>query len=229
MNVYFLVEGKQTERKVYPSWLSHLLPQFSKVDRHDLAVDNHYYLISGEGYPSLLHHLRDAIVNVNRSQAFRYLVVCLDADEATVEDRVREIEDYVSREHLELANCKLEIVVQNRTFETWFLGNKRIVSAAGIQSQVLRKYVGFYDVRSDDPERMGIHPDFRTHAAFHADYLREAFAEKGLRYTKTNPGHVCEIPFLEQFQSRVETNADHLTSFQSLLALCRRISSEVTC
>ncbi len=228
MNLYFLVEGRRTERKVYPSWLSHLLPQFSKVDRHDLAVDNHYYLISGEGYPSLLHHLRDAIANVNRSQAFRYLVVCLDADEATIEDRVLEIEDYLSREQLHLGDCKLEIVVQNRTFETWFLGNRRIVSAAGIQSQILRNYVEFFDVRSDDPERMGIHSDFRTHAAFHAEYLREAFAEKGLRYSKSNPGHVCDIAYLEQLQSRVESNAEHLPSFQTLLALCRRISNEVT-
>ncbi len=30
MNLYFIVEGK-TEQKVYPSWLSYLLPELQRV------------------------------------------------------------------------------------------------------------------------------------------------------------------------------------------------------
>jgi hypothetical protein len=29
MNLYFLVEGMQSERKVYPAWLAHLLPELT--------------------------------------------------------------------------------------------------------------------------------------------------------------------------------------------------------
>ena len=32
MNLYFLVEGK-TEKKVYPQWLSHLIPGLKQVQR----------------------------------------------------------------------------------------------------------------------------------------------------------------------------------------------------
>lgn len=30
MNIYFLVEGKRTEMKVYPKWLSILIPNLGK-------------------------------------------------------------------------------------------------------------------------------------------------------------------------------------------------------
>ncbi len=33
MNIYFLVEGKRTERKVYPAWLSYILPELKQVQR----------------------------------------------------------------------------------------------------------------------------------------------------------------------------------------------------
>jgi hypothetical protein len=31
MNIFFLVEGEQTETKVYPKWLTYLLPMFTRV------------------------------------------------------------------------------------------------------------------------------------------------------------------------------------------------------
>lgn len=35
MNLYFLVEGKRTERKVYPAWLAYLLPELKQVKNYD--------------------------------------------------------------------------------------------------------------------------------------------------------------------------------------------------
>lgn len=62
MNLYFLVEGRRTEAKVYPKWLSHLLPHFSRVERFNEVDDKNYFLISGEGNPSILDvHLPNAI------------------------------------------------------------------------------------------------------------------------------------------------------------------------
>ncbi|MEM0999584.1 MAG: hypothetical protein AAGN35_21180 [Bacteroidota bacterium] len=53
MNLYFLLEGKRTEPKVYPNWLKVLLPQYSRVAVADEARANNYYMILGFGYPSL--------------------------------------------------------------------------------------------------------------------------------------------------------------------------------
>ena len=54
MNLYFLVEGRQTEARVYPAWLAHLLPHYSRVSSPDAINKNNYFLVSGEGYPRLL-------------------------------------------------------------------------------------------------------------------------------------------------------------------------------
>lgn len=65
MNLYFLVKGKRTERKVYPMWLSILKPAMVKISYAADANDNNYYLMSGEGYPSLLNHLENVIAEIN--------------------------------------------------------------------------------------------------------------------------------------------------------------------
>lgn len=47
----FWIEGKRTEKKVYPAWLSILTPHLKKVNIAGDVSDDNYYLISGEGYP----------------------------------------------------------------------------------------------------------------------------------------------------------------------------------
>lgn len=75
MNLYFLVEGKRTERKVYLKWLSYLLPRFSQVDKFDEVVDRNYFLVSGEGYPALLEqHLPNAVHDFNRVPSYSLIL-----------------------------------------------------------------------------------------------------------------------------------------------------------
>ena len=45
MNLYILVEGKNTEKKIYPSWLSYLLPQLKRVNFYDQVDKNSYFLM----------------------------------------------------------------------------------------------------------------------------------------------------------------------------------------
>jgi hypothetical protein len=52
MNVYFLVEGKRTEKKVYPLWLSHLVPELRKMQWYHQVVKNNYCVFSGNGFPA---------------------------------------------------------------------------------------------------------------------------------------------------------------------------------
>ncbi len=49
MNIYFLVEGRQCERRLYPLWLSYAVPELVRVNNPAQATSNSYFLISGEG------------------------------------------------------------------------------------------------------------------------------------------------------------------------------------
>lgn len=81
MNIYFLVEGKSTERKVYPAWLAHLLPELKRVSNYNDVTNNNYYLFSANGYPSIIYeHLPNAIADINANGNYNYLVLCLDAE-----------------------------------------------------------------------------------------------------------------------------------------------------
>jgi hypothetical protein len=76
MNLYFLVEGTQSERKVYPAWLAHLLPQLKQVRNYDEVNEKNYYLISGEGYPSLIYDfIPSSIAEINSNGKYSYFVV----------------------------------------------------------------------------------------------------------------------------------------------------------
>ena len=222
MNVYFLVEGRRTERKVYPQWLSVLTPELKRIEfAADVAVNN-YYLISGEGYPSLLRHLQNAIADVNAIGKYDYLVVCLDAEESSVEERKQSVADYLSEEGIELNKTKLVVIVQNPCFETWFLGNRKIFKRAP-QSELLKEYIAFYDVRTHDPElmpdRMGVDTQ---RARFHMEYLREILNERNIAYTKLNPREVGTEPFLRELIRR-NKDTGHIASFKELLDFCQSI------
>ena len=46
MNLYIIVEGEQTEMKVYPEWLHFLAPQLEKVDdAWSIKPDSHSYYL----------------------------------------------------------------------------------------------------------------------------------------------------------------------------------------
>lgn len=225
MNLYFLVEGRRTEAKVYPKWLSHLLPHFSRVNRPSAVIDKNYFLISGEGNPSILDvHLPNAIGDFNDVGRYDYLVLCFDAEESTPEECVADVELRMDGADYQLARGELKIIVQNRSIETWFLGNRKVLTRSP-QSRTLARFKRFYDVSVDDPEKMGRFGGHSTHAQFHAAYLREMFREKKIAYTKRHPGHVMESAYLEQLQNRVSDEPDHLKTFQSFIAFCEYIGS----
>ncbi|MGL4553834.1 MAG: hypothetical protein ACRC33_21970 [Gemmataceae bacterium] len=104
LNLYFLVEGRRTEARVYPEWLKRLLPRYTRVAAPDDAAGTNYYLISGEGYPRLLDvTLANAVAEINACGRYAYLLVCLDADECSVEERRAEVRDRIADEPLDPA------------------------------------------------------------------------------------------------------------------------------
>ena len=171
MNLYFLVEGTQSERKVYPAWLAHLLPELQRVDNCDDVNEKNYYLISGEGYPSLIYDfIPRAIAEINSNGKYSYFVVCLDAEENTVAELTTEIDDFLNEQKLKLNNAELVLIFQNRCLESWLLGNRKIYSR-NPQNKPLLDYTKYYDVSVNCPENMGRYQEFNTHAQFHGAYL----------------------------------------------------------
>ena len=218
MNIYMIVEGAETETKVYPEWLKILAPNMKRVyDAWDVR-ENNYYLFSGGGIPSIFQHISNAIADVNQiakdsGVLYDYLMVCMDTEE---EDRAfieRKINDQLRLDGRILEHAQLVIFEQNICMETWFLGN-RVVFKENPQNQRLFEYVRFYNVKTDNPELMGNIDanEFGSKAQFHHQYLRDIFRERNIRYSKNNPREVSARSYLDRLVERyVETG--HIESF----------------
>ena len=88
MNLYIVVEGEQTETKVYPAWLQILVPQLHRIDDAWNLSENSdsYYLFSAGGIPSIDKHVSNAVADINEINAcgkgkYDYLLMCIDVEE----------------------------------------------------------------------------------------------------------------------------------------------------
>jgi hypothetical protein len=229
MNLYFIVEGV-TESKVYPSWLSYLLPELKQVKNANKAQLNNYYLLTAGGYPSIYDNiLEPAIEEINELKKYDYLIICLDAEENSVDYMQREVREKIQElsttKNLFLKNTQLKIIIQNRCMETWFLGNSRIYSRQP-QSQLLLEYTRYYNVSNNCPESMGRY-DYDVHAHFHEAYLKELFAARSMQYSKTKPRDVQEEYYLKELQIRIDRQANHLPTFQDFIEFCELVRSQL--
>ena len=227
MNLYFLVEGAQSERKVYPAWLAHLLPELQRVNNCDDVNEKNYYLISGEGYPSLIYDfIPRAIAEINSNGKYSYFVVCLDAEENTVAELTTEIYNFLNEQKLKLNNAELVLIFQNRCLESWLLGNRKIYSR-NPQNKPLLDYTKYYDVSVNCPETMGRYQEFNTHAQFHGAYLRTLFEAKNITYSKKRPGDVLKAFYLEQLLTRIQVHPEQLTTFRHFIDFCNIVKSKL--
>lgn len=228
MNIYFLVEGNSTEKKIYPQWLQYLVPELERVRYFNEVQHNNYYLISGEGYPSILHNgLQNAVDKIQEVQKYDYLVLCVDADEETVEERVNYIRSFIQKQNLDFGKTKIEIIIQNRCIETWLLGNRKIFNSRQPLDFPLSDYASYYDVSQHDPEKMGEY-NMRNHADFHFQYLQAIFRARNTVYTKRSPSDAKERYYLEQLQRRIQDECTHLQTFQNFLNFCAMIRKEMS-
>ena len=217
MNLYFLVEGK-TEQKVYPEWIKHLAPRLQRVAFPQDAKNDHYYLISGGGYPSILdNHLANSILDVNDSGNYDYLVLVIDADASTAEEKKQEVDDFLARKKVLLRNTRLVIIPQVACMETWFLGNRRIYARQS-SNPVCLAYSQYYDVSREDPEHMVVPPDREgiTIGQYHFGYLKAMLQAKNVSYNKSTPREVQEAHYLTELRNRLQANHDQLHSLRTL-------------
>ena len=228
MNIYFLVEGNGTERKVYPEWLKYLVPEFVQVKSLDKVVENQYYLFSGGGQPRIFDQgLSAAIADVNSRGNFDFLVLCLDVEDSTSEHLGQLINRNLDKNEEKLNSAtQLVIIFQNKCFETWFLGNRKIFKRNPSDAQ-LSKYIEHYCVLENDPEMMPVLDNFTgSIAKFHRKYFELICKERRSSYSKTNPGVVTERTFLNELISRF-TKTAHIPSFGRFIQFCEEINPTV--
>lgn len=222
MNLYFLLEGKRTEPKVYRAWLKHAFPHLTEVKSIDAVQQDNCLFVSGFGYPSYMQRIDESIEDINRHGAIDHFLICVDAEEDLPETKREEIEKRIAGK-VSQASC--QIVVQNCCMETWFLGNKRMLKR-NPTSERLREWKAFYDVSINCPESMPCHQSFRIKAHFHLDYFKEMLRERNQSYSKTNPGVVLEESYWQALKTRHE-QTNHLQSFGHLLTLWRSMGGNV--
>lgn len=231
MNIYFLVEGVSTEMKLYPSWLSYLVPELTRVKRFDHVNQNNYFILTGGGYPQLLDKvLPNSIEEINLVQNYDYFVICLDAEDFTVPYRINEVNNAIKKSQKILnSRTNLRIIVQNCCIETWFLGNRKIYSKYAQDPDLLR-YMAHYNVAMNDPELMNKPFFFHDNKAnFHFSYLRKLFQEKHPHnsYSKNNPKDTVKATYLAQLVKRITSYPAELRSFGTFFALCNEIRSKI--
>lgn len=222
MNLYFFLEGRRTEPKVYRSWIKFVFPQLVEVQRIEDVQHDNYLLISGLGYPQLLNHVNQILSDIAQHNNVDHFFVCVDAEEEKYEVRLAEIESYIIGK---LSNTDCHAIVHNCCIETWFLGNQQMLRR-NPHSERLREWKAFYDVGNECPELMGAFSGYRTSAQFHFDYLREMLRERNLRYSKELPSTVQEEGYLKAIVNRYERTG-HIQSFGRLLLLWRMIGGRI--
>jgi len=241
MNIYFLVEGL-SESEFYPKFVEHYFGDLlTKVDFPIDAISNNYYLIGDGGYPFIYTgpkytvdssaSLKNAILDINSNPVYDYLIICLDADELTVRERVEEFEKYIqkySTEGVVLNNyCEYKLIVQNRCIETWFLGNKKIYKR-NPNTEPLMSYARYFNVSTNDPELMDNYSDEFSPQDFHHQYLRVLIREKMRKpYRKETPLKVVDTIYMNELHKRVLARNNHLKSLYNLIDLFKYVKERI--
>jgi hypothetical protein len=216
MNIYVVVEGEQTEKQVYRAWIRFVNPTLNPIETPDRFSKDKYYILASHGYPFVLESIEGAVADVVQYGNVDRLVIAVDSEDRSREQRFTEIEQHLARLKCPIAS---RVVVQHFCFETWALGNRKIVGR-NVQDHVLRSYIRIYNVVKRDPELLPSYPSREwNRAQFAFAYLKSSIHDKhrNLSYSKNNPGVVIERSFFDQVVKR-NTKTEHIQSFRDFLA-----------
>lgn len=216
MNVYVTVEGS-VEAIVFPRWIQRLNPRLRPVYSVSLLTTDTFYLVSGRGYPQYLKVVAAAGEDVRSLGTVDRLVVSVDAESMTVEQKRKQLQQAVG---ILPPSVELRLVVANCCFESWALGNRRLCSrtVGEIHSPELVEYRTQYDVRVRDPELMpSLHEKRWNRAQFAYRYLSLSVKEKGRIYSKQSPYYVAEHKYLDALERRI-AETEEMSTFRDFLA-----------
>ncbi len=223
MNLYFLVEGRSTEPKVYKEWVKHVFPHLRHVgDIADVTTDC-YCIVKGGGIPSILKRLHAALAELGDYPTIDHFFLCVDSEampyDAAVQQWQLALENatHATAVISKLPRLQIHLVVQHCCIETWFLGHDKMLRRAP-SSLRLVEMKRFYDVSKNDPERMDCPGGYVTKASFHVAYLKEMLRERAKDYSKDHPGVVRAHDYFEALCRRCESTG-HLKSLSRLLGI----------
>lgn len=157
MNLYFLVEGFQTEKKVYRSWIEQVFPTLRKAETIGDVRHNTYRLFKIEGNTDRVDNIERALAEIERHNLmaeyegrgiFDHLFVCIDAEDAPLPLKISQVEMLTSGRAMPTL-C--HPIVHNCCIETWFLGNRPLMKRRNLHSEQLKIWKEFYDVSEGCP------------------------------------------------------------------------------
>jgi hypothetical protein len=130
---------------------------------------------------------------MNRYTVFDYLVVCLDTDEASVANRIREIEKLLNKRELWPDTGEIKIISQKKCIETWFLGSALHKEYA--QNKAVAPLIREYDILHKDPEKMGRPPHYPGSVGVYHCIISSACARRLARPTPRKTPMWCAPGF----------------------------------
>jgi hypothetical protein len=223
VNYYVVVEGSQCEKKVFQKWIPLINSNLEFAPHITKVSDNSFHLVAGYGYPSYFDVIEGAIEDVASSTSPRFdrLIISVDSEDFSKEEKFLEVDQFV-KERLDTPQKRsldIRIVVQHFCFETWALGNRRLMSP-NLREQELRDFVDMYDVSKLDPELLPANEKLELNRAQFAErYLRRLIGNSNpqLTYSKANPRYVAEEVFFHRVKGRAE-QTPHIGSFKDFMA-----------
>jgi len=96
MNYYIVVEGKKVEPAVYNKWISYLNPKLHPISHISEFKEDDYLIFPGYGYPFYFEVINNAIQDVLGNPIIDYLIIAIDSEEMTYEEKYQEIQDFIS-------------------------------------------------------------------------------------------------------------------------------------
>ncbi|MDA8154672.1 MAG: hypothetical protein M0003_18500 [Acidithiobacillus sp.] len=225
MNIYLVVEGEKTEALVYDKWIGYTNRSLRVVRNIGDVSTNNVYMIVGHGWPSYLDHIKAAVDDVctktdaHGLQLFNRLVVAVDTETVTVEEKRAEITETV----IEALNGShmafdLHVITQHFCIEAWFLGNRDLLRRS--ERRLSRNDIEHYDVSLRDPELLNVPSNSRslTNAQYAKMYLKNLVKDKYplLTYRSNNPGPVLDERYYRFVVSRF-TDTGHIQSFRAFI------------
>lgn len=215
MNYYIVVEGKKVEPAVYNKWISYINPELNLISHISKFKENNYLLFAGCGYPNYFNVISTAAQEVLENPIIDYLVIAIDSEDMTYEEKYQEIHNFLS---YYIDKIKIIIIVQHFCIETWALGNKLIIRRNPQNSQLIH-YLRYFNVVSNDPELLPpLEEEQLTRAQFAEKYLRRALNDRyrNLTYSKNRPDVLLHPRYFQQVKLRYD-KTNHIQSFGKFL------------
>lgn len=217
MNYYIVVEGA-VEKKVYAEWIPLMNPSLKQIHSLDEMTQDTFIIYDGGGYPYILEMINGGIADLANSGRVCRLVIVIDSEELTRQERFNEIDIYVKSQTVGVI-IDYKILVQHFCFETWALGNRKIVSS-NPSNPALVECLRHFHVRTNDPELLtSISAKHGNRAQFAETYLRRLLQQKFHQtYSKRNPAAVTHPHYFTELKKRLK-DTGHINSFNELLTI----------